>query len=117
MAPICRTDLSGPLSLLTPETQLLRALPNESRAMLSLHLKNLKFHRAMIGTKDLRVDFCVFQLGFQCFRHEKIVDTPAGVLLPGMETIGPPGINTRFFRIKVPESIHKALFEKLRKPS
>ena len=50
----------------------------------------------MIGTKDLRVDFCVFQLGFQCFRHKKIVDTPAGVLLPGIETIGPPGINTRF---------------------
>ena len=41
MAPICRIDLSGPLSLLTPETQLLRALPNESRAMLSLRLKSV----------------------------------------------------------------------------
>ena len=43
-----------------------------------------------------------------CIRDREIVDTPAGVLLSCTETVGPPGVNALFIRIKIAECINKA---------
>lgn len=59
----------------------------------------------MIGSHDLSVDLRILKLFFQGRGNKEIVDTPAGVLLSCTETIGPPGINAFFIRIKIAECI------------
>ena len=45
---------------------------------------------------------------------QKIVDTPAGVLLPGLKPVRPPGINSRLIRIEIPPGIGKTGCQQLR---
>lgn len=54
----------------------------------------------MIGSHDLSVDLRILKLFFQGRGNKEIVDTPAGVLLSCTETVGPPGVNALFIRIK-----------------
>ena len=52
----------------------------------------VQLHRAVVGTIDFRVDFGLLDSVGYAVGNAKIIDAPAGVFLPGMKAIGPPGI-------------------------
>ena len=54
------------------------------------------------------MDLRILKLFFQGRGNKEIVDTPAGVLLSCTETVGPPGVNALFIRVKIAECINKA---------
>ena len=49
----------------------------------------------------------------QPVRDQKIVDAPAGILLPGLEHIAPPGVGAGLIGVQIPEGIGKAAFQQL----
>ena len=68
-------------------------------------------HRAVVGAEDIAVnggsgDFVRNAVGYQ-----EIVDAPAGVILPGLEHIAPPGIGTGGVRVQIAEAVRKAAAE------
>ena len=67
----------------------------------------------MVGAHDRRVNGCTFQSVLQCPGHHKIVNTPACVLLSGLEHIGPPGIDTLRIRVKIAEGVDVAALKHL----
>jgi hypothetical protein len=52
-----------------------------------------KFNRTMIRAHDLVKDIGTLQMRFKPGVHAEIVDAPAYVLLPGLETVGPPAVS------------------------
>lgn len=48
---------------------------------------NRNFYRTMVGTEDFCVDACTFQLRLQAFGSQKVIDTPSGILLAGLEAV------------------------------
>ena len=55
---------------------------------------NVQFqtHGAVVGAEDVGIDGCSRDFVFEPVGNEEIVDAPAGILLPGLEHIAPPGI-------------------------
>ena len=47
----------------------------------------LDHNRAMVGAKDIRADFSLFDFILQIIGHDKIVDTPPCVLLASLEAV------------------------------
>lgn len=50
-------------------------------------LFHCEFHRAVVRTEYVGVDLCVLYASFQTVGYDKIVDTPACILLTGLETV------------------------------
>lgn len=65
-------------------------------------------YRAMIRSIHFRQNLSSLQPILQGFRCKEIVDSPSRILGPCLEAIGPPGIDFRPIRIKIPEGINKA---------
>ena len=57
--------------------------------------RKIQTHRAVVGAQDILVDGCFFDLFPDPVGDQKIVDTPACVLLPGLEHVAPPGVALR----------------------
>ena len=61
----------------------------------------------MVRTKDFRMDLGISNLWTQPLTGDEIVDAPAGILLTGLETVGPPRIGD-LLGIKGAEGIDKS---------
>ncbi len=62
----------------------------------------------MVGAEYLVVDGGTEELGLQTVGDEEIVDAPPCVLLAGLETVGPPGVDVLPVGIEVTERIGEA---------
>ena len=65
----------------------------------------------MVGAVDVSVYLCAGQFVAKAVGDEEVVDAPAGVLLAGPETVGPPGIDVPLVRVKIAESVGEARLE------
>ena len=65
----------------------------------------------MVGAVDVSVYLCAGQFVAKAVGDEEVVDAPAGVLLAGTETIGPPGIDVPLVRVKIAEGVGEACLE------
>ena len=68
----------------------------------------------MVAAEVLRVDEAVLHTVAEAVGAEKIVDTPTGVLLSGVEHIAPPAVRALPIRIEQAEAVGEAGGEKLR---
>ena len=50
-------------------------------------LFHCEFNRAVVRTEYVGVDLCALYASFQILGYDKIVDTPACILLTGLETV------------------------------
>src|SRR5699024_11079145 len=68
---------------------------------------NVQFYRAVVGAQNLVVDLGSADLVRHPFRHQEIVDPPAGVPCPRPEAVAPPAV---FYLVGVqqPEAVRKA---------
>ena len=67
----------------------------------------------MIGAKDLAVDGGGGDFIRNPVGYDKVVDAPSGVVLPGVEAVAPPTVDTGGIRVEVSEGIRKACIQKL----
>ena len=67
----------------------------------------------MIGSIDIRMDFGIDQFIVQRSRCNEVVDTPASILFPRLETIRPPGIDFFLVGVEITECIRKARREQM----
>ena len=67
----------------------------------------VKLDGAVVGAKDLGVDLGGADLVFEAVGDEEIVQTPADVLLAGVEAVRPPGI-FHLVRVLKPPRIREA---------
>ena len=65
----------------------------------------------MVAAKNIRVDLGVLQFRLQPVRGDKVVNTPTGILLSGVEHIAPPAVYAGGIRVKVAESIGKSAIQ------
>ena len=82
-------------------------------AVILLGYADLEFNGTVVGAEDFVVNFRVAQLRPQGVGHDKVVDSPPRVVVSGVETVGPPGINVLLCRVKIPEGIGKAGIQQL----
>ena len=61
----------------------------------------------MVGAENVGVDYDILNLWLQTLGGDEIVDTPACILLTGLETVRPPGIR-HLLRIKRAEGVYEA---------
>ena len=66
---------------------------------------DVQLNGAVVAAKNIRVDLGVPQFRLQPVRGDKVVNTPTGVLLSGVEHIAPPAVYAGGIRVKVAESI------------
>ena len=65
-------------------------------------------YRAVVATEDVRVYLGGNQLGLETVGTEPVVYAPTHILFPGMEAVGPPGINIGLQGMEVAEGVGKA---------
>ena len=79
------------------------------------YVGDLQRHRAVVGALDIRQDVCLGDVFPDAVRHQKIVNAPASILGPGLEAVGPPGIED-LFRVQAAEAVqNNKLVHKLNK--
>ena len=69
---------------------------------------DVKSHRAVVAADDLRADVGVVDVFPDPVGAQEIVDTPAGVVGPGVAPVAPPGIRALQIGIKEAEGVGKA---------
>ena len=69
-----------------------------------------KFNGTMVAAHYLGVNFCIGNAVVDTFRGDKIIYTPADILLACPETVGPPGIGDLFGK-EMAEGIGETAFE------
>ena len=67
----------------------------------------------MVGTHDLVIDGSSRDLVSHPVGCQEIVDAPAGIILPCLEPVAPPGVGSRHIRVQMPEGIRKAGIQEL----
>lgn len=68
----------------------------------------VQFNRAMVASKNFRVDFCAGHLVLYAVGNEEIVDPPACVLFAGMESVRPPAVDSGGFGVEVAEAVRES---------
>ena len=68
----------------------------------------MKSNGAVVRTEDLVIDGGVLNLRSQPVGDQEVVDTPAGVVLPGFEHIAPSGVSTHSIGIQMAEGVGEA---------
>ena len=69
---------------------------------------NGEFYGTMVGTQDVGMDLGTTELVVEGSGGDKIVDTPAGILLASLEAVGPPGVDAFLVGIEIAEGVGKA---------
>ena len=67
----------------------------------------------VIGTEDLGVDGGALQAVRQPVGDAEVVDAPPGILFPGFEPVGPPGVNAFRIGVEVPEGVGESGVQKI----
>ena len=62
----------------------------------------------MIAAHDLRQNAAFFNAAADALAYKKIVDAPPRVVLPGVEAVGPPGVDPLRVRVEIAEAVCKA---------
>ena len=66
----------------------------------------------MVGTENIVINICLFDPAFfnDILRHEKVIDAPSDIAIPGFKAVGPPRV---FYGIreKMPEGVHIAVMD------
>ena len=65
----------------------------------------------MVASEYFGMDACTGEGGGKAFRDQKIVDTPAGVLLACLETIAPPAVGIGLVGMEMAEGVYKTALE------
>jgi len=73
----------------------------------------LQLHGAVVAAVDFGVDAGSYEAVLQPGGAEPVVDAPAGVLLAGMEAVGPPGVDVGLVGVEVAEGVDEASLEQL----
>ena len=86
------------------------SLKNESGRFPVRFLSNIDFqtHRAMVGAHDISIDGGIGDLFCDPVGYQEIVNTPSGVVLPGVEPVAPPAVDAGGIGIQIPESVGEA---------
>ena len=71
----------------------------------------LQYDGTVVAAHHMRKDFSAGDGGFQTAGYEKIVDTPACVILAGVEHIRPPAIDAGDISVHKPETVGKAAIQ------
>ena len=62
----------------------------------------------VVRAEDVPIDGGVRHLLTQAIGHQKVVDAPPGVVLPGVEAVAPPGVGAGDAGVPIPEGIGEA---------
>ena len=73
-----------------------------------------QFHRAVVGTVDLRVDRGGRNAVLHRFGDDEIVDAPSRVPLSGLHAVGPPAVSAGKIRVQKAEGVHETGSEQFR---
>jgi len=68
----------------------------------------------VIGSHDVAVDGRAMNLVTAVIGNQEIVDSPAGVILSGLEHITPPSVSAGHVGVQIPEGIGQTTGQKLR---
>ena len=70
-------------------------------------------NRTVVGTENIGINRRGLDPVCKTVRDQKIVDAPAGVVLPGIEPVAPPAVDACGIRIEMTEGIGETGFQKL----